>query len=75
MDSRIDTYTHIQTVQEEMNLVSILEMLCDWKAATLRYADGDIHKSIELNQKRFGYSDEFKQVFLNTLPLLEGYGA
>jgi hypothetical protein len=42
-------------------------MLCDWRAAALRHADGDIWKSIEINQKRFGYSDELKEIFKNTL--------
>jgi hypothetical protein len=51
-----------------MSLLDLVEMLCDWKAATLRHKDGDIRKSIEMNQKRFGYSDELKQIFLNTLP-------
>jgi hypothetical protein len=48
-------------------------MFCDWKAATLRHKDGDIIKSIEQNQKRFGYSDELKAIFLNTAGLLEPY--
>lgn len=55
-----------------MNLLDVLEMLCDWKAATLRHKDGDIRQSIEINQKRFGYSDELKAILLNTLPLLDG---
>jgi len=50
-----------------MTLVDLVEMLCDWKAATLRHNDGDILKSIELNQKRFGYTDELKQIFINTV--------
>ena len=49
----------------------LLEMLCDWIAATKRHNNGDIRKSIEINQKRFGYSDELKQILFNTLPLLE----
>lgn len=49
-----------------MSLLDIVEMLCDWKAATLRHANGDILKSIEINQRRFGYSDELKQIFINT---------
>lgn len=49
-----------------MTLVDLMEMLCDWKAATLRHNDGDILKSIEINQKRFGYSDELKSIMLNT---------
>ena len=50
-----------------MTLVDIVEMLMDWKAATLRHADGDILKSIELNQKRFAYSDDLKEIFKNTV--------
>lgn len=50
-----------------MSLVDLLEMVVDWKAATLRHADGDIMKSLELNQERFGYSDELKQIFINTV--------
>lgn len=53
-----------------MNLFDLIEMICDWMAATKRHADGDIIKSIELNQKRFGYSDELKHILLNTVDLL-----
>ena len=49
-----------------MSLLDVLEMLCDWKAATTRHADGDLRKSIEINQKRFGYGDELKALLLNT---------
>jgi hypothetical protein len=51
----------------QMNLVDLCEMIADWKAATLRHSDGDILKSIEINQKRFGYSDELKQILINTV--------
>ncbi len=51
----------------QMNLIDLIEMLCDWYAASLRHADGDIFKSIELNQERFEYSDELKQIFTNTI--------
>jgi len=54
----------------DMNLVDLIEMLCDWKAAGERHKNGDIIKSIELNQKRFGYSDEIKQLLINSVPLL-----
>jgi hypothetical protein len=50
-----------------MTLVDLCEMICDWKAATLRHANGDILKSIEINQERFRYSDELKQILLNTV--------
>lgn len=59
---------------ENMNLVDIIEMLCDWKAATLRHDDGDIFKSIEINQNRFGYSDDLKKILINTAIMIEESG-
>jgi hypothetical protein len=50
-----------------MSLLDVLEMLLDWKAATERHADGCILRSVEANQKRFGYSDELKAILLNTV--------
>ena len=61
---------HYDNGIKDMDLVDLIEMICDWKSATLRHNDGDIYKSIELNQKRFGYSDELKQIFKNTV---DGY--
>jgi hypothetical protein len=51
-----------------MSLVDLVEMLVDWKAATMRHNrhTGDILRSIEINQERFGYSDEVKQILVNT---------
>ena len=54
-----------------LDLLELLELLCDWKAATERHADGDILKSLEINQKRFGYSDEIKAILLKTLKTME----
>ena len=50
-----------------MCLVDIVEMLCDWYAATKRHNDGNIFKSIELNKSRFNYSDDLADVFRNTV--------
>ena len=55
----------------DMNLIDLLEMLTDWKAATTRHDDGDIERSIEINQKRFGYSNELKQLLLSTVYYME----
>jgi hypothetical protein len=41
-------------------------MICDWLAAVKRHKDGDIFRSIEVNQERFGYSDEIKEILKNT---------
>lgn len=52
---------------KEMSLIDLVEMLCDWLAATERHPNGNIFNSIEINQKRFGYSDELKSILINTI--------
>lgn len=49
-----------------MNLLDLIELMVDWNAATKRHGNGDILKSIEKNQERFGYSDELKGILINT---------
>jgi hypothetical protein len=55
----------------DMNLIDLLEMLCDWKAATLRHNNGDIKKSIEINKQRFGLSEQLVAILHNTIKMLE----
>lgn len=57
---------------DAMNLIDVLEMLVDWKAAGLRHHDGDIFKSIEINQKRYGFSDELRSLLVNTAEWMNG---
>jgi hypothetical protein len=49
-----------------MTLIDLIEMVCDWKAATMRHHDGDIMRSIDINQKRFGFTDELATILRNT---------
>jgi len=56
----------------KMNLIDLIEMICDWKAATLRHNNGDIYKSIEINRKRFNISDQLTSILFNTIELFEG---
>lgn len=42
---------------KEMTYLDKLEMLCDWRAATRRHADGDLRISIIINRDRYGYTD------------------
>ena len=48
---------------EGMSLIDLIEMLVDWKAASERHTDGDIHRSIRINQTRFGYGDALASIF------------
>lgn len=49
-----------------MDLVQLIEMLADWKAATERHADGSLAKSIAGNAKRFGYGDDMIYLLAKT---------
>jgi len=51
---------------DDMSLLDVIEMFCDWKAATYRHNDGDIYKSIEINHERFVGSQLLKSIFINT---------
>lgn len=51
----------------DMTLLDIVEMYCDWKAAVLRTKNGDINKSIDINADRFEMSPQLVQIFKNTL--------
>jgi hypothetical protein len=57
---------HFDTGIEGMNLVDVLEMLADWKAATERHDDGDLAKSLEIQRARFGLSDQLVNLLTNT---------
>lgn len=55
----------------DMTLVDILEMFCDWKASTLRHNDGNLLKSIETNAERFHMDGQLKQILINTARMLD----
>jgi hypothetical protein len=61
---------HYKNGIEDMNLVDIIEMLLDWKAASERHNDGNIRKSIEINAKRFNMSPQLVTICENTADLL-----
>jgi hypothetical protein len=50
-----------------MNLVDLCEMICDWVSSIKKNEKGNILNSIEFGQKRFGYSDDLKQIMINTV--------
>lgn len=56
----------------EMNLLQLVEMFCDWKAATLRHNNGNLRKSIEHNAGRFGMAEQLEHIFENTAALVDG---
>lgn len=55
---------------KDMNLIDLTELICDWKAASIRNNKDNILNSIEINQNIYGYSDEVKEILKNTAKLL-----
>jgi hypothetical protein len=55
----------------DMTLIDIIEMFCDWKASTLRHNDGNLLKSIETNAERFKVDEQLKRIFINTARMLD----
>ena len=52
---------------DDMNLLDLVEMLMDWKAASERHNDGNIRKSIEANVDRFKISPQLVKILENTI--------
>lgn len=54
-----------------MDLIDLVELMCDWKAASLRQHDGNLLKSIEANCKRFGIDEQLAHILLNTAKYID----
>lgn len=52
---------------EDMTLIDLIEMLCDWKAAGERNKNGNIRKSLEVNTTRYGLSPQLRKIMENTV--------
>lgn len=51
----------------DMNLIQLIEMVCDWMAAVQRVKDGDIHKSLDINATRFRIPPTLLGILRNTV--------
>lgn len=62
---------HYKNGIKDMTIIDIIEMLCDWKAASTRHANGNLKKSIEHGKERFGMSKELLQILENSVYLFD----
>lgn len=53
-----------------MNLLDVVEMFCDWKAASERTKDGDFVKSVEIGIERFHIEPQLASILRNSMGLL-----
>jgi hypothetical protein len=61
---------HFKNGVNDMNLLDLLEMFCDIKAASERHDDGNIRQSVDYVANRFGFSPQLKMIFENTIDAL-----
>ena len=59
----------------DMNLIDVIEMVCDWIAAAARHTNGDPLKSLKINIKRFQISEQLADIVENTIKLLNSPSA
>jgi len=57
---------HFKNGIKDMNLIDVLEMILDWRAASQRHQNGNVEKSVEVNRERFGLSDQLATIIINT---------
>lgn len=62
---------HFPNKMMDMNLVDLLEMFCDWKAASERQHDGNLLKSIEINAEQLKIPKMLISIMKNTVDLFE----
>lgn len=62
---------HFKDGVNDMSLLDVIEMFCDWKAATMRHNDGNLRRSIEINADRFGLSPQLVRILENTAAIFD----
>ena len=58
---------HFAKGVNDFDLIDLMEMLCDWIAATKRNKNGNIHKSIEINKEKYGLPEMLVNILNNTV--------
>ena len=61
---------HFKNGVDDMNLIDLVEMFCDWCASSQRHNDGNIRKSIEINGKRFNIDPQLVKIMENTITIM-----
>lgn len=58
---------HYESGIAGMSLLDVVEMLCDWKAASERTKQGSIAQSLAHNKQRFGIDAQLASILENTV--------
>lgn len=57
---------HFPDGVDGMNLIDVMEMLCDWKAASERGKGNDFMEGLKHNRDRYHLSDQLYSILVNT---------
>ncbi len=57
---------HYEDGMYDMNLLDLVELYADWKAACQRTKDGDFEKSVEIGTKKYDMPAMLAQIFRNS---------
>lgn len=49
-----------------MSLLDLIEMFCDWKAASEKHRNGSVERSLRINRERFGLDAQLASILENT---------
>lgn len=65
---------HYQTLNDpikSMDLIDVVEMICDWLAASKRHTDGCIGKSITICTEKYHLDHQLEMLLRNTAAIIE----
>lgn len=51
----------------DMDLLDLIELLCDWRAATERNKNGNLRKSLDINAEKYNIDPQLKSILRNTI--------
>lgn len=59
---------HFENGIDDMSIVDLVEMLCDWKAASKKNKKGSLEKSINVCCEKYNISPQLKNILINSIP-------
>lgn len=62
---------HYKDGINDMSLIDLIEMLCDWKASTFRQDNGNLLQTIDKNAERFKIEPQLLRILENTAKLFD----
>lgn len=62
---------HFKNGIDDMNLIDLVEMLCDWRASAERQNDGNVREGLYVCAEKFNINPQLLKILENTIELLD----